>query len=73
MYLKRYHDVTISPSRVWRILQRLGLNRLPASQRHKRLDRRYQRYEKQLPGHALVRTKAGVTYLVHSQFPASGS
>jgi transposase len=51
MYLKRYHDVSISASGVWRILKRLELNRLPASQRYKRLDRRWQRYEKQLPGH----------------------
>jgi len=51
MYLARYHDVSISSSGVWRILKRLGLNRLPASQRYKRLDRRWQRYEKQLPGH----------------------
>jgi transposase InsO family protein len=51
MYLARYHDVTISHSGVWRILKRLDLNRLPASQRYKRLDRRWQRYEKQLPGH----------------------
>jgi transposase InsO family protein len=51
MYLKRYHDVEISHSGVWRILKRLELNRLPASQRYKRLDKRWQRYEKQLPGH----------------------
>ena len=51
MYLKRYHDITISPSGVWRILKRLDLNRLPASQRHKRHDRRWRRYEKPLPGH----------------------
>ena len=51
MYLKRYHDIQISPSGVWRILKRLELNRLPASQRHKRHDRRWQRYEKPLPGH----------------------
>jgi hypothetical protein len=36
---------------VWRILKRLEINRLPASQRYKRLDKRWQRYEKQLPGH----------------------
>jgi hypothetical protein len=36
---------------VWRILKRLDLNRLPASQRYTRLDRRWQRYEKQLSGH----------------------
>jgi transposase InsO family protein len=51
MYLKRYHDVSISPSGIWRILKRLDLNRLPASQRYKRLDKRYKRYERQLPGH----------------------
>ena len=51
MYLKRYHDIHISPSGVWRILKRLQLNRLPASQRHKRHDRRWKRYEKPLPGH----------------------
>jgi transposase len=51
MYLKRYHDVEVSKSGIWRILKRLDLNRLPASQRYKRLDKRYLRYEKQLPGH----------------------
>jgi len=51
MYLKRYHDISISQSGVWRILKRLGLNRLPASQRHKRYDRRWKRYEKPMPGH----------------------
>ena len=51
MYLKRYHDVAISQSGVWRILKRLDLSRLPTSQRYKRLDKRWQRYEKQLPGH----------------------
>jgi transposase len=51
MYLKRYHDIHISPSGVWRILKRLQLNRLPASQRYKRHDKRWKRYEKPLPGH----------------------
>jgi transposase len=51
MYLKRYHDVSISQSGVWRILKRSDMSRLPASQRYKRLDKRWQRYEKQLPGH----------------------
>jgi transposase InsO family protein len=51
MYLKRYHEIQISNSGVWRILKRLELNRLPASQRHKRHDRRWKRYEKPLPGH----------------------
>jgi transposase InsO family protein len=51
MYLKRYHDVAISNSGVWRILKRLDLNRLPASQRYTRHTQRWKRYEKQLPGH----------------------
>jgi transposase len=51
MYLKRYHDVVISPSGVWRILRRLGMNRLPASQRYRRHVDRWKRYEKPLPGH----------------------
>ncbi|KPI07695.1 Integrase catalytic region [Actinobacteria bacterium OV450] len=50
MYLKRYHDIDITCSAVYRILKRQGLNRLPASQRYKRHDRRHTRYEKQLPG-----------------------
>lgn len=36
---------------MWRILHRLDLGRLPAYQRYKRHDRRWQRYEKPLPGH----------------------
>jgi transposase len=51
MYLRRYHDIQISHSGVWRVLKRLDLNRLPASQRYQRHDRRWQRYEKPLPGH----------------------
>jgi transposase InsO family protein len=51
MYLKRYHDVAISPSGVWRILKRLDMNRLPSSQRHRRHAERWKRYEKPLPGH----------------------
>ena len=43
--------MTISDSGVWRILKRLGMNRLPSSQRYKPKDRRWKRYEKQLPGH----------------------
>jgi hypothetical protein len=51
MYLARYHEVTISSSGVWRILKRIEMNKLPSSQRYKRHDRRWKRYEKQLPGH----------------------
>jgi transposase InsO family protein len=53
MYLKRYHDISITTSGVWRILKRLEMNRLPASQRYQRHDRRWKRYEKQLPGHRI--------------------
>ena len=51
MYLKRYHDIQISPSGVWRILKRLDMSRLPSSQRYKRHTDRWKRYEKPLPGH----------------------
>jgi len=50
MYLDRYHDISISPSGVWRILNKLGMSRLPSSQRYKRHRDRWKRYEKQLPG-----------------------
>ena len=43
--------MSISTSGVWRILKRLELNRLPASQRYKRHSQRWKRYEKQQPGH----------------------
>jgi hypothetical protein len=49
--LKCYHDITISPSGVRRILNEFGLSRLPASQRYKRKETRWKRYEKQRPGH----------------------
>lgn len=51
MYLRRYHDITISPSGVWRILKKLDMSRLPSSQRYTRTKTRWKRYEKQLPGH----------------------
>ncbi|MFJ5026164.1 helix-turn-helix domain-containing protein [Streptomyces goshikiensis] len=50
MYLKRYHDIDIACSAVYRVLKKLGTNRLPTSQRYKRHDKRYTRYEKKLPG-----------------------
>ncbi len=50
MYLKRYHDISVSPSGVWRILKRLDL-RLPSSQRHKPHQQWWKRYEKPQPGH----------------------
>jgi len=76
MYLKRYHDVSVSASGIWRILKRLELNRLPASQRYKRLDKRWQRYEKQLPGHQVqidvkfIEPLRGAPRKKHYQFTA---
>jgi transposase InsO family protein len=51
MYLKRYHDLQVSRSGVWRILKRLEMNRLPSSQRYRRHVDRWKRYEKPQPGH----------------------
>ena len=75
MSLKRYHELVVSTSSVWRILRRLGLSRLPASQRHVPYHKRWQRYEKPEPGHhvqidvkfiaPLKRSRAG-----HYQFTA---
>ncbi|MFF5085573.1 IS481 family transposase [Actinoplanes sp. NPDC000266] len=53
MYLKRYHDITITSSAIYNILVRLGLNRLPASQRYKSREKRWKRYEKPLPGNRI--------------------
>ena len=53
MYLHRYHDVSVSPSGIWRILKRANLNHLPASQRYKRHTERWKPYEKQKPGHSV--------------------
>jgi len=53
MYLKRYHEITVSPSGVWRILRRANLGRLPSSQRYKRHKERWKRYEKPQPGHSV--------------------
>lgn len=66
MYLSRYHDVSISPSGVWRILKHLDMSRLPSSQRHKRQATRWRRYEKPLPGH---RVQVDVKFLE----PVAGS
>lgn len=43
MYLKRYHDIDVSSSGIWRILRKLNMNRLPSSQRYKRLDKQWHR------------------------------
>jgi hypothetical protein len=51
MYLKRYHDLEMSTSGVWRLLKRLEMNRLPASQRYRRHVERWKRYQRPQPGH----------------------
>ncbi|MFI0712227.1 helix-turn-helix domain-containing protein [Streptomyces inhibens] len=59
MYLERYHDVKVSSSGVWRILKKVGLNRLPASQRYKRRSTRWKRQPMCL-GHGLADEGADV-------------
>jgi len=55
-------DVTINSSAICNILRRLGPDRLPASQRYQRRDRRhYKRYDKRLPGKTGRRHTAVVT------------
>jgi transposase InsO family protein len=76
MYLKRYHDVEISPSGIWRILKRLDMSRLPASQRYRRHTERWKRYEKPLPGHRVqidvkfIAPLKGLRKKKHYQFTA---
>jgi transposase len=76
MYLQRYHQVTVSNSGVWRILKRLQMNRLPASQKHQAHDRRWKRYEKQLPGHRVQIDVKFIELPVHRHrrlHPAAGA
>jgi transposase len=75
MYLERYHEIKVSPSGIWRILKRLDMSRLPASQRYKRHKERWKRYEKPQPGHRVqvdVKFVApiGGTRRKHYQFTA---
>ena len=76
MCLKRYHDIEVSNSGVWRILDRLGMGRLPADQRYRRHKQRWKRYEKPQPGHQVqidvkfIAPIAGVTANKHCQFTA---
>ena len=75
MYLARYHDITISPSGIWRILKRLDMSRLPRSQRYRRHVDRWKRYEKPEPG---MRVQVDVKFIAplpgtrkkHYQFTA---
>ena len=60
MHHERYHDLVLSPSGIWRILSRLDLSRLPASQRYRRHTDRWKRYEKPQPG---VRVQIDVKFI----------
>ena len=52
-YLKRFHGVSVACASVHRMLQRHGMNRLPANQKYRRHAHRWTRYEKAQPGHRL--------------------
>jgi transposase InsO family protein len=52
-YLQRFHAIAIAVSSVHRVLQRHGMNRLPANQKHRPHAKRWLRYEKPQPGHRL--------------------
>lgn len=53
MYLKRYHDITVSKTGVCRILKRLNINRFPNNQRYKKGREKWKRYGKPQPGHRI--------------------
>ena len=52
-YLNRFHQLSVARSSVHRILGAHGMSRLPANQKHRPHNKRWQRYEKPQPGHRL--------------------
>lgn len=52
-YLKRFHDIRIAAATVQSHLRKHGLGKLPANQKHQPHGKRWQRYEKPMPGHRL--------------------
>jgi transposase InsO family protein len=52
-YLKRFHQVSIAPSSVHRLLGRHGMSQLPSNQKHRPHRTRWTHYEKPQPGHRL--------------------
>jgi len=52
-YLRRFHRLSLATATVHRILQRHGMARLPANQKHRQHTKRWKRYEKQQPGNRL--------------------
>ena len=61
-YLKRYHDITVSGSGVYRALKRHGYNRLPRNAKRRTVQTI--RYEKQVPGHHI---QVDVKFLIFPQ------
>ena len=61
-YLKRYHDITVSGSGVYRALKRHGYNRLPRNAKRRTVQT--VRYEKQVPGHHI---QVDVRFLIFPQ------
>ena len=53
MYLRRYHDITISCTGVYWILRRVHVNRLPNHEGQKRYKERFRIDEKPLPSHRI--------------------
>lgn len=51
-YMKRYHNIAVSPAGVYNVLKRNGLNKLPKNQRKRSMEQ-FKRYEKQVPGHRI--------------------
>lgn len=49
-YLERYYGLTVSPSGVYSVLKRNGMNKLPGGA-PKRSPSTFKRYEKEVPGH----------------------
>jgi transposase InsO family protein len=52
-YLRRFHRISVAKATVHRILEKHGMSKLPSSQKYRRHNKRWQRYEKQQPGHRL--------------------
>ena len=51
LYLKRYHEIDVSESSVYRVLVRNGISRLPRNTKRRSPGPKIKRYEKQVPGH----------------------
>ena len=63
LYLKRYHEITISGAGVYRALKRHGLNRLPSNTPRRAPGPHYKLYQKQVPGHHIQMDVKFLTFL----------